>query len=209
MEALRGAAAGVSLVCVLAVLVAGCGSSGTSTTLATRPETPQPLPKLPPGWKADTNRSIGYAIGLPPGWKARDVHGQVTLIRSPDHLVSVRLTADRTPEALGVPVKSFAAQALASLPGYKDQPVERPRRVAALSGPLEVAEANADVVASVTGINTGLRVLVLRRPRVVNYTAVVAANAEQAPAWEGALALHMLKTLRDRPVTNAPPAGSL
>jgi hypothetical protein len=207
MKTLRGAGVCASLVCALAVLVAGCGSSGTSTTVATRPETPQPLPKLPPGWHADANRSIGYAIGLPPGWKARDVHGQVTLIRSPDHLVSVRLTADRTPEALGVPVTDFASQALASLPGYGSLPSGSAHRTG--SHPLQIAQANAVAEAKSNGVRTALSAVVVRRPRIVNYTAIVAANATRAPSWEVALALRMLRTLRDRPVTNAPPAGSL
>jgi hypothetical protein len=198
----RRPALSLLLACALLVApVAGCGSSGTSTSSTTPAETAQRLPKLPAGWRPHANPAIGYAIGLAPGWKARDVHGQVSLIRSPDHLVSVRLTADRTPEALDVPVTEFASQALESLPGYGRLPAGRARRVRGT--PLQAGEADAVAVAKSNGVRTELRVVVLRRPELVNYTAVVSANAAQAPPAEVALALRMLGTLRDRPVTNA------
>jgi hypothetical protein len=189
-----------------AVVVPGCGSSGSPTTSSTRTETPQSLPKLPADWKRYDDSSIGYAIGLPPGWKARHVRGQVSLIQSADHLVSVRITADRTSEGLDTPVVPFARAVIDSLPGYEHLHAGKPR--AFRGTPLQGARVVAEGTPKHGGPRTTAIVVVLRRPHLVNYTVLLTANANPvyAPkvrAYDLAPALRMLQTLRDRPVANA------
>src|SRR3954452_13762034 len=105
-------ATAVVLVAGLAVCATACGGgSQTTTTQPGHAETAQKLPKLPPGWKAHRDRSVGYAIGLPTGWQVSG-HGSRVLFRPPDHLVAVTLTADRRPGAVRLSLKRFAAQAL-------------------------------------------------------------------------------------------------
>src|SRR5215216_3004573 len=67
----------------MVVPVAGCGGGSTSTTTTSQPkETAQKLPKLPPGWKARRDQTIGYAIGLPTDWEVQGHGDRSVLFRS-------------------------------------------------------------------------------------------------------------------------------
>src|SRR3954453_15975108 len=68
---MRRRATAVVLVAGLAVCATACGGGGSQTTTSEpgHEETAQKLPKLPPGWKAHRDRSVGYAIGVPTGWQ--------------------------------------------------------------------------------------------------------------------------------------------
>jgi hypothetical protein len=184
--------------------LAGCGGSGggasTSTPTAAT-ETPQKLAKLPPHWTRRIDRASGYSIGVPPGWSAGR-SGGASLFRSPDRLVAVSLSVDRTGEALAVPTPSFARKALGGLPGFKGGLTPSPPRE--LRGtPLEAVEVSSVGVAESNGVRQRIAVVVLRRDRLVNFTAAVAANAAATPANELALAPRMVRTLRDYPVAVA------
>jgi hypothetical protein len=50
------------------------------------------------------------------------------------------------------------------------------------------------------GVRQRVEVAVLRRDRQVNYTAVIAANADATPPDELAAALQMVASLRDHPL---------
>ena len=157
------------------------------------------MPKLPSGWKARRDRSIGYAIGIPPGWELSG-HGGKALFRSPDHLVAVTLAVDRNPDALQQPLGQLATQTLAALPGF-ESPLE-PAKPRPFSGtPLEAFETTANGTTKPGGIRERATLVALRRDSLVNYSVAVLENAERGEsANDRAVALSMVRTLRDQPV---------
>ena len=191
----RGPTAVVVIAAMTAVAL-GCGDGSQTTTAQNGPrETAQKLPKLPAGWKARRDRSIGYAIGVPTGWQVTG-HGERVLFRSPDHLVAVTLTADRGQGAFDLPLDRFAEQALGALPGFKT-PLEPGRPRPFRGTPLEAVETTASGTQA-GGLEERATLVVLRRDRLVNYTVAVLENAEH-PELDRAVALRMVKTLRDLP----------
>jgi hypothetical protein len=195
------------LLVAVAVAASGCGGGSTTTSTNAAPkEVAQKLPKLPVGWKERRDRSVGYAIGVPTGWEVGG-HGGRVLFRSPDHLVAVTLTADRNPAAFEVPLDRFATQALGALPGFK-LPLE-PSKPEPFDGtPLKAVETAASG-AQAGGLKERATLVVLRRDHIVNYTVAVLENAEHpGSALDRAVALRMIRTLRDQPVRDAAGAGS-
>src|SRR5688572_20394655 len=91
------AIASLAALCVLAF--GACGEDDEPAPPQRPRETVDKLPELPPDWKPYVNRQVGFAIGRPPGWRAEH-RGGSTLLRSPDRLVAVSISADRTLEAV-------------------------------------------------------------------------------------------------------------
>ncbi len=198
---MRAIAASVCLA-LAALVAAGCGGGPPTETTIQRPkETAQRLPELPAGWKSRRDPRLGYAIGVPDGWQVSGRSRRV-LLRSPDHLVAVTLTADRNPRTFRLPLDRFAAQALGALPGFK-VPLE-PSKPKPFGGtPLQAVSTTA-TGAQAGGLKERATLIVLRRDRVVNYTVAILENAEQpGAALDRAVALRMVRTLRD-----VPPSGS-
>ena len=204
---MRKGAITAALVIAVAGAGGGCGGgSASSTTNQTeRREAPQELPDLPAGWRAHTERSIGFAVGLPTGWQV-SAHGNRALLRAPDHLVAVTVTASRSQSTFKIPSKRFAEQALGALPGFKVPLDASPPKT--FSGtPLDGVFTTA-TGAQASGLHERVTVVVLRRDRLVNYTVAVVANAEQPGAeLDNAVALRMVRTIRDVPPTNHEPHG--
>jgi hypothetical protein len=200
----KGATSAVALVAAVVLAASGCGSGGSPTTSVSTPkETAQKLPKLPPGWKARRDQKVGYAIGVPPGWEVGG-HGTRVLFRSPDHLVAMTLAADRDPRAFAVQPGRFATQALGALPGFKvPLAPSKPRPFGGT--PLEAVQTSATGTQA-GGLKERATLVVLRRDHVVNYTVAVLENADrQGSPLDRAVALRMIRTLRDQPVKE--PAG--
>jgi hypothetical protein len=195
---MREWAIAIALLVALAIAAGGCGDGGTTTEMKAGPaEMAQKLPKLPAGWKPHTDRTIGYAIGVPTGWKVSD-SARRALLRAPDHLVAVTLTADRDPRTFRKPPDEFAVQALGALPGFKI-PLE-PSKPKPFEGTPLMAVATTASGAQAGGLNETATLVVLRRDHVVNYTVAILENAEQAgAALDRAVALRMIQTLRDVP----------
>jgi hypothetical protein len=187
------------LLVAAAVAASGCGGGSTTTSTNTPPkEVAQKLPKLPPGWKARRDRSVGYAIGVPTGWDVGG-HGDRVLIRPPDHLVAVTLTADRNPRTFEVPIDRFATQALGALPGFK-VPLEPGKPKPFKRTPLKAVQTSATGTQA-GGLRERATLVVLRRDRIVNYTVAILENAEQPGSeLDRSVALRMTRTLRDQPV---------
>jgi hypothetical protein len=203
----RKSAITAALVIAAAGMAGGCGGgSASSTTSKTeRREAPQELPDLPAGWRAHTERSIGFALGVPTGWQV-SVHGNRALLRPPDHLVAVTVTASRSPSTFKIPPKRFAEQALGALPGFK-VPLEASRPEPFPGTPLDGVFATASG-AEASGLRERVTVVVLRRDRLVNYTVAVVENAEQPGSQlDTAVALRMVRTIRDVPPTKQEPRG--
>jgi len=194
------------LLVAAAVAASGCGGDSTTTTTPTAPkEVAQKLPKLPPGWEERRDRSVGYAIGVPTGWEVGGHSDR--LFRSPDHLVAVTLTADRKPGTFDVPLDRFATQALGALPGFK-LPLEPSRPEPFKGTPLKAVETSATGVQA-GGLKERATLVVLRRDHIVNYTVAVLENAEHPGSpLDRAVALRMIRTLRDQPVREPAGAGS-
>jgi hypothetical protein len=197
----------VILAAALTVWVSDCGGESTTTSTTTAPkEVAQKLPKLPPGWKARRDRSVGYAIGVPTGWEVGG-HGDRVLFRAPDHLVAVTLTADRNPRTFQVPIDRFATKALGALPGFK-VPLEPGKPTPFKGTPLKAVQTSA-AGTQAGGLEERATLVVLRRDRIVNYTVAVLENAEQPGSeLDRAVALRMIQTLRDQPVTKRGGDGS-
>jgi hypothetical protein len=204
----------VGLLVALALAGAGCGEGDDTTSQPPPPvERAQRLPKLPKHWRAHRDQSIGYAIGKPPGWEVTrtrtDDGVQAALIRSPDHLLAVTLVATRDPEALSVPLEHFATSALAGLPGFRRR--LEPSTPRPFPGtPLDAVQTMANGITKQRGIHERATLLVLRRDGIVNYTVAAVENARRSySARDRAVALRMIRTLRDQPVgsTGRPESG--
>jgi hypothetical protein len=181
-----------------AVASGGCGSSSVTTPPAVV-ESAQAPAKLPPGWRRHLDNSHGFSMGLPPGWALND-NGDSILLRSPDHLVALSLSVDRTADAFASPPPAFARQTLVALPGYEDKLVPGPPQK--LTGtPLEASIVRSRGVTSKEGVHQDVEVAVLRRDTLVNYTGVIAANAASTPAPELGDARRILQTIRDLPIS--------
>jgi hypothetical protein len=186
-----------ALAVIVSFVAGGCGGGGATTTEAPAPrETVDKPPLLPRGWNLLVNRSDGFSIGLPPGW--RDIaRGPGSLIRSPDHLVAVSLTADRTNEALEAPLDGFAADAIANLPGFAQLRSGRPHR---LSARYDAVEVRAIGRATASGVKQDLRLVLERRDRLAAYPILIARNAKlDRGAYRPEIAA-MLRSFRGRPI---------
>jgi len=192
----------LGLLAVLAMIGAGCGGTDT-TSPAPPPEVAQPLPKLPARWHVHRDRSIGYAIGIPRGWKVKPSRYAV-LIRSPDHLVAVSLAVDRSDATLELPPEQFAARALAALPGFAGR--LEPSRPRPFGGtPLDGVQTVAKGRTESRGIKARATLIVLRHDSFVNYSVAVVENALRGYSRrDRAVALKMIRTLRDQPVEASP-----
>jgi hypothetical protein len=188
----------VALVAALTALATGCGGgSQTTTSKVGAKETAQKLPKLPAGWKGHRDTKIGYAIGLPTGWQVSSRSRRV-LLRPPDHLVAVTLTADRSPRTFRLPLDRFAQQALGALPGFT-VPLEPSKPKPFKGTPLQGVSTTASG-AQAGGLKERATLIVLRRDHLVNYTVAILENAEQPGSpLDRAVALRMVQTLRDVP----------
>jgi hypothetical protein len=191
---------------VALALLAGCGGNDAATESTSRSEAAQELPKLPSGWQAHRDRSIGYGVGKPPGWQVKPSR-RAALIRSPDHLVAVTIVANRDDEALDVPPEQFATDALAALPGFKTQ-LEPSAPQPFRGTPLDAVWTSARGTTVGRGIEEKATLLVLRREGIVNYTVAVVENARHGDSRKDReVALRMIRTLRDLPASDASPGS--
>jgi hypothetical protein len=178
----------------------GCGGSGLEHS-HTRPERPQPPASLPAGWHQYRDYASGLSVGVPPGWNA--VRRRDSLrITSPDGLVAVSITADRTSDAVSVPPDRLARVTVSNLPGYRGG-LGGGKPVQVGGTPLQAAALQSTGVTS-SGARQRVTLVVLRRPHLVNYTLVAAVDGN-APATEATEGVAVARTVRDIPVApNSP-----
>jgi hypothetical protein len=140
---------------------------------------------------------------VPRGWKTSLVKSS-SLLRSPDHLVAVSISADRTEEARSTPLRRYAldtADALDDLrpngepPLYEDVKTRHPREP---GGHYETVTVPARARATKGGLPQRLLLVALRRDHIVTYPVLVAANARRGSPFRVQVP-RMLRTLRGRP----------
>jgi hypothetical protein len=190
----------VTVVLALAVLATGCGDDDEAEAppeVPRRTETADKLSKLPRGFEEEISRVNGLAFGRPPGWKVAE-RKTSSLLRAPDELVAMSLSADRTDEAVGADPRELAVRTFQALEGYKGEldPSE-PKR---FKHPYEAFEVRGEGVAAATGVAQRLRVIVLKREGMTVVTVVIAENAKEKAPSEVDQALDVVRTVRTRPV---------
>jgi hypothetical protein len=186
----------VSALGAFAALAAFAGCGGDEPEPPQTPvETVDKLPSLPTGWHRYVNHRTGFAIGRPPGWRARR-RGQSTLLRSPDHLVAVSISADRTAEAIDFRLADYAAQAAEVLPGFDELSLRKPH----VFETRYEARAVSATGESKDGVRQRLLFIAMRRKDLVTYAVLVARNAEEKSGFYSREALRMVRTLRGRPI---------
>ncbi len=167
---------------------AGSTDTGTTTT-GTGEETNGAEPpavkpaEIPDDWERVVNEEAGFSFGMPPGWTERSTPGgQGSIVTSPDELVAVTITADRTEGALGLPLDEFATRTAEALGSdvvgrdrFKDLFVTR---AVPFKGDYEAAAVRASGKSVRTGTEELIFVVVLRSPDAA-FVVVSRENAEQ------------------------------
>jgi hypothetical protein len=190
---LRPALGFLCLLAALAVLFA-CGSDDPEPR-ERPPETVDKLPKLPNGWHEYVNRRAGFAIGRPPGWRA-ERKGPATLLRSPDQLVAISISADRTTEAVEFPLAEYARGAVKALPHLERLKVGRTRPFKSHYR----AQAASATGQTKDGLRQRLLFVAVRRDQLVTYAVLIARNVEKDSRFYNREGLRLVRTLRGRPV---------
>jgi hypothetical protein len=175
--------------------LSGCGERDEPEPAATPVETSDPLPDLPRRWSRHVNSRAGFAVGLPPGWSARD-RRRSSLLRSPDRLAAVTISADRTSSGLALPLDEFATRVADALKGFRRLKTESPRPFDARYDAVAVAGTGE----AKGGLRQRLLVVVERRAGLATYTAVVATNAKRAAGRHRDEIRRILRSVRGRPV---------
>lgn len=194
----------------VAALLAGCGdeddpAAGGEPSGTRPPEEPESVEGLPAGWTEEENEAQGFALGAPPGWRSGGECLEsgaeavsVTILCSPDKLVTLSVSADRTDEALELSPEDFAVRTMTGLAdSYEGLEPGKPE---GFKGHYEGATVEGSGKAVGTGVDQDVTVTVLRRAGVANFTAVIAANADKPTQPAVELATEALDTLRSQPV---------
>jgi hypothetical protein len=175
----------------------GCGEAQDATRALTGPtatpkaDTPATLPR---GWALKANGPSGFSVGVPPSWIASQL-GSSTTLSSPDRLVVVSITADRTNEALRAPLTDLATQTAAHLSGFRDLQPQAPSPFKARYEALRVA-ATATRASNERQI---LTLIVMRADGAV-FSLLAAATERLKPSVSESIAAKIARTLRYRPV---------
>jgi hypothetical protein len=193
---------------LIALGIAACGEREEPEVTTTTPpvERAERVPKLPQRWKVEKNRKQGFALGVPPGWHAgrkpchvRDVSPEATVVCSPDRLLTLTITADRTDEALELSTHNFAVRVMAGISENYQKPLDagKPKPFSAHYDGAKVSATGR----AAKGVREDVSVIVLRREGLVTISAVIAAHASKATAKHKKFAERTLRTLRTKPVT--------
>lgn len=186
----------VAAICATALATAALllGCDGDEPQRATTPAETAERASLPAGWQRLANFDAGITLGAPPGWQVRR-RGTRTTLRSPDRLVAVTLSADRTRDAIATGAEEFARRVAASLP-YRSARIGRPRSFAHAYPAVAIALTGR----TRSGLGQAGLVVVLERRQIVKITALVAANQSKASGRDLETARRILRTVRSRPV---------
>lgn len=185
-------------IAIACILLAGAGCGGDDAEPVERtPETLDRPAQLPPAWGKAINRSAGFSIGVPPGWTARH-RGTRTVLRSADGLVAASVAADRTGEALALPLQQYAAQAAKALgeEHFEGLRVGEPER---REGRYPGAVVEASGTQRETDVKQQIEVIVLRRPEVSVFPILIARSGTQDPKLYWRELARIVSSLRGHP----------
>lgn len=205
------------LACLLLVGWAGCGAEEEpeAPTEVERPEpgaeeevqveTTDDPARIPGSWTELINREAGFSIGIPPGWTESPLDGAAgSMLRSPDDLAAITITADRSRGAQELPLREFArrtAEALGSdiigSERFRDLEIFAPgefghrydaRAIRALGTP------------EGTDVRERVLVVVVRREGLATYVVVVRENDErESELADRDTVKEIIRSLRGRP----------
>jgi hypothetical protein len=191
------AIAGIAIVGVVVVAIVRSDSDDGDESAPEQPasvETADPLPPLPARWGKAANAEAGFALGVPPAWSQKS-SGQTVTLKSPGSTAVIRVTGDRSPDAIDSNLDEYAAELLAGL-GASGPP--------APVGGLEPAEGYE--LASVSGMGASqgvarerLQVVVVRRPQLAAFPILIASDAGVKPVELDPLVARVVSSLRGRP----------
>ena len=159
-------------VAIAITVLAGCGGGGGGSDTSTMPrpaESTDPPAKPPKGWQTYISPVAGFSVSVPPAWTVEPSGGS-SLLRSPDKVVAISITADRTDEALNAPLESYAADTLKNLSGFTGL---TPTGVRPYKAQYPAAIATADGTLASSGVKQRLTLVVLRREVLASRNAGV------------------------------------
>ena len=153
------------------------------------------MPELPRGWKVDENSGGGFALGVPPGWRAKR-DGIRTRLTSPDDLVGITVTPDRSDEPLEADLEQLTeATAVEYGRQFDDFEIGGTKRYdhayAAFSAP---AKAKDD------GVGQVVELILLRRDGIVTFTVVTQRNVRFGSGVYVPMIDRVVRSIRSRPV---------
>jgi hypothetical protein len=130
-----------------------------------------------------------------PAWTT-ETSGSSTLLRSPDQVVAISVSADRTDEALATPLERYASAAAENLDGFTGLRVLSTGPYDA-HYPAAVARARGTLTSS--GVKQRLSLVVLRREGVAAYPVLATRNAGVRSPFARQID-PIVRSLRGRPV---------
>jgi hypothetical protein len=136
-----------------------------------------PAPSLPAGWRRVRDADGGFTVGLPPRWTAHRSRGTLVL-RSHDKTIAIAVGADRSAPGRVAAPKTYAREAMASLPGYKNLRATDARR---LDGtPYPAAQATATGTFRETGVAQAITLVAVQRRGEATFTLLAFSSARAA-----------------------------
>lgn len=193
----------IAIVGVAVVAIARSDSDDEESTPEQPPpaETADPLPSLPSGWGKAASAGGGFALGVPPGWSEKSAGESVTL-KSPGSTVVIRVTADRSAEALDSSLDEYAASLLEEL-GASESPASADSLEPVSGYELASVAGRQPAAEGAPGGTKGdlLEVVVVRRPELASFPVLIASDAGVKAAELEAIVARVVASLRGRPVS--------
>lgn len=175
--------------------ISACGSEAATEDVDTPAEVAQPVPELPAGWKVKRNDDGGFALGVPPGWQAK-AQAAKTRLTSPDRLVVLTVTPDRSNELLEADLEELAESTGARY-GEQFEDFELGD-----TGRFEHRYDAYSVTAngSHDGVGQAIELILLRRGRLVTFTVIVQRNERFGTGAYVPTIERIVRSIRSRPV---------
>jgi hypothetical protein len=186
---------GLLAIALSAVAIAACGSDATTHDGEAPDERLQPVPELPRGWKVETNSGGGFALGVPPGWRAaRD--GIRTRLSSPDELVGISVTPDRSDEPLDADLEQLTeATAIQYGRQFDDFEIKGTKRYDHQYDAFSAAAKAKD-----KDVGQEVELVLLRRDGIVTFTVVTQRNERFGSGVYVPTIDRVVRSIRSRPV---------
>lgn len=175
--------------------VAACGSDAPQADVESPVETAQKVPRLPAGWRVERNDAGGYALGVPPGWRIRARAANLQLA-SPDRLVVVTVTPDRSNELLEADLEELAESTTARYGEQFDR--FEPGRTRRFRHPYDAYAVSAS--GRREGVGQEIDLIQLRRGALVTFTVIAQRNERFGTGSYVPTIERIARSIRSRPV---------